>query len=176
MQLGNISAAVAVSDVIRTSLGPRAMLKMLMDPMGTIVMTNDGNAVLREIDVSHPAAKSMIEISRTQDEEVGDGTTSVIVLGTPACDPVAPRCSVGLPRPSHSPRALPPAGEVMRAAEPFLVRQMHPMTIVSAYAEALGDLIAIMENELSGAAADNSTSARARGDADGLAVARQCRG
>ena len=54
---------------------------MLMDPMGGIVMTNDGNAILREITVEHPAAKSMIEIARTQDEEVGDGTTSVIILG-----------------------------------------------------------------------------------------------
>ena len=59
-----------VADVIRTCLGPRAMLKMLMDPMGGIVLTNDGNAILREITVQHPAAKSMIEISRTQDEEV----------------------------------------------------------------------------------------------------------
>ena len=54
---------------------------MLMDPTGGIVITNDGNCILREITVQHPAAKSMIEISRTQDEEVGDGTTSVIVLG-----------------------------------------------------------------------------------------------
>lgn len=58
------------------------MLKMLLDPMGGIVLTNDGHAILREIEVSHPAAKSMIELSRTQDEEVGDGTTSVIILGT----------------------------------------------------------------------------------------------
>jgi T-complex protein 1 subunit gamma len=62
-----------VSDIVRTTLGPRSMLK--------IVMTNDGNAILREVDVSHPAAKSMIELSRAQDEEVGDGTTSVIILG-----------------------------------------------------------------------------------------------
>jgi T-complex protein 1 subunit gamma len=76
-----------VSDIVRTTLGPRSMLKMLLDPMGGIVMTNDGNAILREVDVSHPAAKSMIELSRAQDEEVGDGTTSVIILGTlqPAC-------------------------------------------------------------------------------------------
>ena len=88
-----------VADVIRTCLGPRAMLKMLMDPMGGIVMTSDGNAILREvrlrpaaletcpcfmpcqITVSHPAAKSLIEIARTQDEQVGDGTTSVVILG-----------------------------------------------------------------------------------------------
>lgn len=57
------------------------MLKMLLDPMGGIVLTNDGHAILREIEVAHPAAKSMIELSRTQDEEVGDGTTTVIVLG-----------------------------------------------------------------------------------------------
>lgn len=57
------------------------LFQMLMDPMGGIVMTNDGNAILREIQVKHPAAKSMIEISRAQDEETGDGTTSVIVLG-----------------------------------------------------------------------------------------------
>jgi len=54
---------------------------MLLDPMGGIVITNDGNCILREVDVSHPTAKSMIELSRSQDEEVGDGTTSVIILG-----------------------------------------------------------------------------------------------
>jgi T-complex protein 1 subunit gamma len=70
----------AVADIIRTTLGPRSMLKMLLDPMGGIVMTNDGNCILREVDVSHPAAKSMIELSRAQDEEVGDGTTSVIIF------------------------------------------------------------------------------------------------
>lgn len=80
-QLGNISAAKAVADIIRTTLGPRSMLKMLLDASGSLVLTNDGNAILREIDVRHPAAKSMIELSRTQDEEVGDGTTSVIILG-----------------------------------------------------------------------------------------------
>lgn len=63
-QLGNISAAKAVSDIVLSTLGPRSMLKMLLDPMGGIVMTNDGNAILREIDVQHPAAKSMIELAR----------------------------------------------------------------------------------------------------------------
>merc|ERR1712012_14263 len=79
VQMENINAGKTIGDVIRTCLGPRAMLKMLMDPMGGIVMTNDGNAILREITVQHPAAKTMIEIARTQDEEVGDGTTSVII-------------------------------------------------------------------------------------------------
>ena len=79
-QMQNISAAKAVADVVRTTLGPRSMLKMILDASGGIVMTNDGNAILREIDVTHPAAKSMIELARSQDEEVGDGTTSVIIL------------------------------------------------------------------------------------------------
>ncbi len=74
------------------------MLKMLLDPMGGIVMTNDGNSILREVDVQHPAAKSMIELSRAQDEEVGDGTTSVIIL----------------------------AGEVLVAAQPFIEKNIHP--------------------------------------------------
>ncbi len=81
-------AAKAVADVVRTTLGPKSMLKMLMDPMGSIVMTNDGNAILREIDVSHPAAKSVIELARTQDTEVGDGTTSVTILGRKDFSPI----------------------------------------------------------------------------------------
>jgi len=63
--LANIRAAKAVASIITTTLGPRSMLKMLMDPMGGIVMTNDGNAILREVEVSHPAAKNLLEISRT---------------------------------------------------------------------------------------------------------------
>ena len=78
----------SVADIIRSCLGPKAMLKMLLDPMGGIVLTNDGHAILREIEVSHPAAKSMIELSRTQDEEVGDGTTTVIILGRLALETI----------------------------------------------------------------------------------------
>ncbi|KAM7362167.1 chaperonin containing TCP1 subunit 3 [Cochliomyia hominivorax] len=121
VQLENINAGKAIADVIRTCLGPQAMLKMLMDPMGGIVMTNDGNAILREITVQHPAAKSMIEIARTQDEEVGDGTTSVIVL----------------------------AGEMLAAAEPFLQQQIHPTVIIRAYREALEDIIKHLQTDLS---------------------------
>eukprot|EP00823_Brevimastigomonas_motovehiculus_P001256 TRINITY_DN11767_c0_g1_i1.p1 TRINITY_DN11767_c0_g1~~TRINITY_DN11767_c0_g1_i1.p1 ORF type:complete len:569 (+),score=166.17 TRINITY_DN11767_c0_g1_i1:53-1708(+) len=113
-QQNNILAAKSVSDITRTTLGPKAMLKMILDPMGGIVMTNDGNAILREIDVTHPAAKSMIELARTQDEEVGDGTTSVIIL----------------------------AGEILSVAQPFLDRKMHPRTIVSAYILGLEDILA----------------------------------
>lgn len=108
-----------------------------MDPMGGIVMTNDGNAILREITVQHPAAKSMIEIARTQDEEVmmfkvliflhlnfiqvGDGTTSVIVL----------------------------AGEILATAEQFLEQQMHPTVIIRQYRQALEDMVQFLEGSLS---------------------------
>merc|ERR1719378_1531260 len=116
-QLTNIQAGKTVASIVRTTLGPRAMLKMLLDPMGGIVMTNDGNAILREVDVSHPAAKNMIELSRAQDEEVGDGTTSVIIL----------------------------AGEMLGVAEPLLEKKMHPTVIVSGYMQALDDALKIMK-------------------------------
>lgn len=116
-QIANIQAAKAIGEIITTTLGPRSMLKMLMDPMGGIVMTNDGNAILREVDCNHPAAKSMIELARAQDEEVGDGTTSVIVL----------------------------AGEIMQVARPFIEKEIHPTVIVGAYHKALEDIIAMID-------------------------------
>eukprot|EP00604_Paraphysomonas_vestita_P001227 CAMPEP_0174818184 /NCGR_PEP_ID=MMETSP1107-20130205/818_1 /TAXON_ID=36770 /ORGANISM="Paraphysomonas vestita, Strain GFlagA" /LENGTH=448 /DNA_ID=CAMNT_0016029695 /DNA_START=166 /DNA_END=1509 /DNA_ORIENTATION=- len=90
---------------------------MLLDPMGGIVMTNDGNCILREVDVSHPAAKSMIELSRAQDEEVGDGTTSVIIL----------------------------SGEILSLAEPLLQRNFHPTIIVNGYTKALSKVLDVMK-------------------------------
>eukprot|EP00163_Fabomonas_tropica_P013261 TRINITY_DN2476_c0_g1_i2.p1 TRINITY_DN2476_c0_g1~~TRINITY_DN2476_c0_g1_i2.p1 ORF type:complete len:511 (+),score=180.41 TRINITY_DN2476_c0_g1_i2:106-1638(+) len=93
------------------------MLKMILDPMGGILMTNDGNAILREVDVAHPAAKSMIELARTQDEEVGDGTTSVIIL----------------------------AGEVLIVSQKFIERNMHPKIITEAYSRALESALEYVE-------------------------------
>jgi len=119
-QIDNVTAAVAVADIIRTTLGPRAMLKMVLDPMSGIVLTNDGNCILREIDCHHPSAKSIIAISRTQDEEVGDGTTSVIILG----------------------------GEMMKVAIPFLERNMHPTIICTAYMLAMVEAVDYMKNTL----------------------------
>jgi len=115
-----MQAGKAVSDIIRTTLGPKAMLKMILDQMGTVQLTSDGNAILREVDVSHPAAKHMIELSRTQDEEVGDGTTSVIIL----------------------------AGEMLAVAEPFLDRNVHPTRIVKGYFMALEDAVQVMSEKL----------------------------
>jgi len=92
----------------------------LMDPMGGIVMTNDGNAILREITVQHPAAKTMIEIARTQDEEVGDGTTSVIVL----------------------------AAEMLAVSQQFLEEKMHPTIIIKAYRQALEDAAELLRDKV----------------------------
>lgn len=129
-QLSNISAARAVSDVVKTTLGPKSMLKMLLDPMGGIVITNDGNCILRELDVSHPAAKSMLELSRAQDENVGDGTTSVIIL----------------------------TGELLKVATAFLKPTsnfgkastnsgvLHPVIIVHSYYKALGCAVKISQD------------------------------
>merc|ERR1719458_543269 len=91
-----------------------------MDPMGGIVMTNDGNAILREITVQHPAAKTMIEIARTQDEEVGDGTTSVIIL----------------------------AAEILGISHQFLEEKIHPTLIIQAYRQALEDSITMMREKV----------------------------
>ncbi|ODV97289.1 hypothetical protein PACTADRAFT_55718 [Pachysolen tannophilus NRRL Y-2460] len=115
-QMSNITAAKAVADIIRTCLGPKAMLKMLLDPMGGIVLTNDGHAILREIDVAHPAAKSMIELSRTQDEEVGDGTTTVIIL----------------------------AGEILAQTFPYIEKNIHPVIIIQALKQALTDALEVI--------------------------------
>merc|ERR1711874_275733 len=120
VQLENINAGKGVGDVIRTCLGPRAMLKMLMDPMGGIVMTNDGNAILREITVQHPPAKTMIEIARTQDEEVGDGTTSVIIM----------------------------AAEVLGISHQFLEEKIHPTVIIQAYRQALEDSVNLLREKV----------------------------
>ncbi|KIJ50775.1 hypothetical protein M422DRAFT_245442 [Sphaerobolus stellatus SS14] len=117
-QISNITAAKTVSDVIRTCLGPKAMLKMILDPMGGILLTNDGNAILREIDVAHPAAKNMLELSRTQDEEVGDGTTSVIIL----------------------------AGELLAQCLPLLERNIHPVVIISALQKAQAEALSVLQS------------------------------
>src|SRR3990172_9514636 len=81
-QSNNIQAAKAVSDAVRSTLGPKGMDKMLVDSMGDVTITNDGVTILKEIEVEHPAAKMIVEVAKTQDDEVGDGTTtSVIVAG-----------------------------------------------------------------------------------------------
>ena len=101
----NISAAKAIADAVKTTLGPRGMDKMLVDSLGDIVITNDGVTILKEMDIDHPAAKMMVEVSKTQDQEVGDGTTTAAIL----------------------------AGEFLRKAEDLLNQNVHPTVIASGY-------------------------------------------
>ncbi len=107
-QRNNITAARIIGEVLRSTLGPRGMDKMLVDSLGDITITNDGAAILDEIEVEHPAAKMMVEIAKTQDTMVGDGTTTAVVL----------------------------AGELLRRAEELLDQNIHPIILISGYRKA----------------------------------------
>lgn len=104
-QFNNITAARVISDAVRSSLGPRGMDKMLVDSMGDVVITNDGVTILKEIDVQHPAAKMLVEVAKTQDAEVGDGTTTSVVI----------------------------AGELLKKAIDMVDANVHPTVIASGY-------------------------------------------
>ena len=107
-QRNNIMAARIIGEVLKTTLGPRGMDKMLIDSLGDITITNDGAAILNEMEVDHPAAKMMVEIAKTQDDMVGDGTTTAVVL----------------------------AGELLKRAEELLDQNIHPTIMVSGYRKA----------------------------------------
>ncbi len=104
-QIMNLTAAKAVSNAVRSTLGPKGMDKMLVDSIGDVVITNDGVTILKEMDIEHPAAKMMVEVAKTQDDEVGDGTTTAVVL----------------------------AGELLKRAEGLLEQSIHPTVIVQGY-------------------------------------------
>jgi thermosome len=107
-QRNNIMAARVIAEVLKSTLGPRGMDKMLVDSLGDTTITNDGATILNEIEVEHPAAKMMVEIAKTQDDMVGDGTTTAVVL----------------------------AGELLKRAEELLDQNIHPTIIVSGYRKA----------------------------------------
>jgi thermosome len=107
-QHNNIAAAKLVAELVRSSLGPRGLDKMLVDSLGDVTITNDGATILKEIDVQHPAAKMMVEISKTVDNEVGDGTTSSVVFG----------------------------GSLLAKAEDLLKKDVHPSVIIEGYQAA----------------------------------------
>jgi len=107
-QKNNIAACKIIAEIVQTSLGPRGMDKMLVDSLGDVTITNDGATILKEIDVQHPAAKMLVEISKTTDNEVGDGTTSVVVL----------------------------AGALLENAELLIDQDVHPTIIVDGYRKA----------------------------------------
>jgi len=116
-QRNNIMAARVIGEVLKTTLGPRGMDKMLIDSLGDITITNDGAAILKEMDVEHPAAKMIVEIAKTQDDMVGDGTTTAVVL----------------------------ASELLKKAEELLDQNIHPTILVSGYRKAAQKAIKVIE-------------------------------
>src|SRR5690348_6815704 len=117
-QKNNITAAKLIAEVVRSSLGPRGMDKMLVDSLGDVTVTNDGATILKEIDVQHPAAKMMVEVAKSVDNEVGDGTTSAVVL----------------------------AGALIEKAEQLISKDVHPTIIVDGYRKSATKVIAIFNN------------------------------
>lgn len=118
-QRANIMAAKVVAEAVKTSLGPRGMDKMLVASFGDVTITNDGATILKEMEVQHPAAKMMVEVAKTQDDEVGDGTTSAVVL----------------------------AGELVSKAEDLINKDIHPTVIVDGYRRASEKALQIL-NEI----------------------------
>jgi thermosome len=113
----NIAAAIVIAEAVRTSLGPRGMDKMLVDQFGDVVITNDGATILKEIDVQHPAAKMMVEVAKTQDSEVGDGTTTSVIL----------------------------AGELLKRAKKLLEQKIHPTVITEGFRKAAEKAVEILD-------------------------------
>jgi archaeal chaperonin len=95
-QKNNIAAAKIIAEIVHSSLGPRGMDKMLVDSLGDVTITNDGATILKEIDVQHPAAKMLVEISKTTDNEVGDGTTSAVILAGALLERTTKKCTIAL--------------------------------------------------------------------------------
>lgn len=115
--ISNITAAKAIADAVRTTLGPRGMDKMLVNQVGDMVISNDGATILQEMDIKHPAAKMMVEIARTQEDKAGDGTTSAVVL----------------------------AGELLNKAQALIEQNVHPTTIARGYNLASEKALEILE-------------------------------
>jgi thermosome len=117
-QRNNILAAKVVAETVKTTLGPRGMDKMLVSTIGDVVITNDGATIMKELDVQHPAAKMLVEVAKTQDNEVGDGTTTAVVL----------------------------TGELLDKAEKLLDKDVHPTVIVEGYRKAADKAREILES------------------------------
>ncbi|MFT4892879.1 MAG: thermosome [Candidatus Nanohaloarchaea archaeon] len=117
-QENNISACKSVSKAVRTTLGPKGMDKMMVDSIGDLVVTNDGVTILEEMDLDHPAAKMMVEVAQTQEEEVGDGTTTAVVL----------------------------AGELLKQSEDLLDQEIHPTVITKGYRLAREKSVQVLDD------------------------------
>jgi len=116
-QHNNIMAAKIVAEIVKTSLGPKGMDKMLVDSFGDVTITSDGRTILDEMDVQHPAAKMMVEVAKTQDNEAGDGTTTAVII----------------------------AGELLSKAEELIAKNIHPTIIIDGYKKAAEKSIEVLE-------------------------------
>ena len=120
-QMKNITAAKSIADAVRTTLGPKGMDKMLVDSMGDVIITNDGVTILKELDVVGPAAKMVIEVAKTQDEQCGDGTTTAVIF----------------------------AGELLKLSEPLIEKNIHPTLITRGFSLASEKAVEVLkENTL----------------------------
>ena len=117
-QRNNIMAAIVISEAVKSALGPKGMDKMLVDSFGDVTVSNDGATILKEMDVAHPAAKMVIEVSKTVDAEVGDGTTTAAIL----------------------------TGDLLRQAETLLDKKIHPTTIINGYRKATTKALEVVDS------------------------------
>ncbi|MCD4767871.1 MAG: TCP-1/cpn60 chaperonin family protein [Methanosarcinales archaeon] len=131
-QSANIMAARTIANAVKTTLGPKGMDKMLVNAVGDITVTNDGAAILQDIDIQHPAAMMMVEISKTQEKEVGDGTTSAVVL----------------------------AGELLGQAEKLIELDVHPTVIIKGFRLAAEKAQEILESNAVGITAEDNETLR----------------
>jgi T-complex protein 1 subunit alpha len=114
-------AVQALSNIIKSSLGPQGLDKMLVDDIGDVTITNDGATILKQLEVQHPAAKVLVELSQIQDREVGDGTTSVVIL----------------------------AAELLKRANDLVKNKIHPTSIMQGYRLALRESVKFIQNNMS---------------------------
>jgi len=117
----NVLACTAIANVVKTSLGPVGLDKMLVDEVGDVTVTNDGATILKLLEVEHPAGKILVELAQLQDEEVGDGTTSVVII----------------------------AAELLKAADELVKQKLHPTTVINGYRLACKEAVRYMQDNLS---------------------------
>jgi len=129
-QFKNISAARAIADAVRTTLGPKGMDKMLVDSMGDVIITNDGVTILKEVDVEHPAAKMVIEVAKTQDEQCGDGTTTAVIF----------------------------AGELLKLSEALIEKNVHPTLITEGFRMASDKALEVLRETAMDVTIDDTES------------------
>lgn len=116
----NVTAAMAIANIVKTSLGPVGLDKMLVDEIGDVTITNDGATILAQLDIEHPAARVLVELAQLQDQEVGDGTTSVVIV----------------------------AAELLKRANELVKKNIHPTVVMAGYRLALKEAVKFIKSNL----------------------------